>query len=207
MTHDQTSLEAELRELQAASLDEDLLLRLEAAAEGTLTELGHGELRLEKLLRDASPAPLPAEFLSGLESVLQGVPFPVDEKIVLFPKANISPKAVKKRPTWAAAAAVALIGAATALLVPVNKPAGATTAQSGSPVSPATSADHFIPASFNRGVSNVSDEGVVWKNDNQPHQLMRVEYVDKTTLKDKDGRTYQVEQPRVRYMLVPARTD
>jgi hypothetical protein len=207
MTPDQTLLEAELRELHAASLDEELLLRLEAAAEGTLTELGHGELRLEKLLRDASPTRLPAEFLSALESVLQGAPFPVDEKIVLFPKANVSLKFARKRPTWAAAAAVALIGAATALLVPVNTPTGETTARSGSPAFPKTSADNFIPASFNRGVRNVSDEGVVWKNDNQPHQLMRVEYVDKITLKDRNGRTYQAEQPRFRYMLVPARTD
>lgn len=66
---------------------------------------------------------------------------------------------------------------------------------------------NLVPAGFDRGVSQVKDEGLVWKNDTQPHSLMRVEYVDKITLKDRDGRTYQMEQPGFRYMLVPAKTD
>ena len=66
---------------------------------------------------------------------------------------------------------------------------------------------NFVPASFNRGVSEVHDEGVVWKSNNQPHSLVRVVYKDKITLRDKQGRTFQVEQPRVEYMLVPAKTN
>jgi hypothetical protein len=34
-----------------------------------------------------------------------------------------------------------------------------------------------------------------------------VVYKDLVTLKDASGRTVQVEQPRVEYMLVPAKTD
>ena len=75
--------------------------------------------------------------------------------------------------------------------------------------SPAGSSAHgnFIPAGFNRGLSEVHDEGVVWKSNSQPHSVVRVVYKDLVTLKDASGRTVQVEQPRVEYMLVPAKTD
>ncbi|MEO5915485.1 MAG: hypothetical protein ABIS50_14730 [Luteolibacter sp.] len=210
MTPDQTSLEAQLRELQATSLDEALLARLEAAAEGNLTELSHDELRFENLLRTKSPVALAPDFLAKLEAIVRDVPFAVDEKIVLFPKASVAPRKKSNRPMWAAAAAVALIGAATALLMPVDRPTSNFASQpvpSSANISN-VAAENLIPAGFNRGVSNVHDEGVVWKSNSQPHSLMRVEYIDKITLKDpKSGATYQVEQPRARYMLVPEKTD
>ena len=47
----------------------------------------------------------------------------------------------------------------------------------------------------------------MWQTDTQPKSVVRVIYKDKMTLKDDRGRTFQVEQPRVEYLLVPARTD
>jgi len=209
MTHDHTSLETELRELQASSLDEALLLRLEAAADGTLTQLGQAEIRFEAFLRETSPARLPSEFLARLQTVVRDVPFGVNDNIVLFPQISTTAHPHRKTPIWAAAAAVALIGAASALLIPSAKAPGNITRQS-LPISPALpniSSQNFVPASFNRGLSEVHDEGVVWKSNNQPHSLVRVVYKDKITLTDKNGRTFQVEQPRVEYMLVPAKTN
>jgi hypothetical protein len=209
MTHDPSSLEAELRELQAAALDEALLLRLEAAAEGTLTRLTPDEIRFEELLHGISPASLAPDFLAKLETLVHEVPFPADEKIVLFPKANTTVHPRRKRPMWSAAAAVALIGAASALLMPSGK-APVTAARQSAPVSPVVAQPtngNFVPAAFDRGLSEVRDEGVVWKSNNQPHSVVRVVYKDKITLKDKNGRTFQVEQPRVEYMLVPAKTN
>ena len=209
MTPDQLSLETELREFQAAVLDEALLLRLEAAADGTLTQLSHEEIRFEAFLRGTSPARLSPDFLAQLEAIVLEVPFAVDEKIVLFPKANTSIHVRRQRPIWAAAAAVALIGAASALLVPSGR-APATVARQNTPASPPpvtrATGGNLMPATFNRGLSEVHDEGVVWKSNNQPHSLVRVVYKDKITV-TKDGRTYQVEQPRVEYMLVPAKTN
>ena len=209
MTHDPSSLEAQLRELQVSALDEALLSRLEAAADGTLTALSHQEVRFEAVLRKTSPARLSADFLSQLDAIFHEVPFAVNEKIVLFPKANPAVHTRRQRPLWGAAAAVALIGAATALLMPAGKTSnqlGSQMTQASSPVArPANG--NFAPASFNRGVSEVHDEGVVWKSNNQPHSLVRVVYKDKITLRDKQGRTFQVEQPRVEYMLVPAKTN
>jgi hypothetical protein len=207
MTPDQPSLEAELRDLHAATLDEALLARLEAAADGTLTRLSPGESRFEELLRESSPARLSPRFTASLESILSEVPFPVDGKILLFPKAAV--RARQPRPIWGAAAAVALIGAITALMIPAGKAPVNPTRQVAvtSPPVTAPANPNLVPASFNRGLSEVHDEGVVWKSNNQPHTVVRVVYKDLLTLKDTNGRTFQVEQPRVEYMLVPAKTD
>jgi len=218
MNPDQTSLEAELRGLLSQPLDEDFLHRLESCADGTWTSLTPEEARLEGILRKTSPAKLDAGFLAELEKVVQGVPFAVDEKIVLFPKGNqVVPKEREgaRRPMWAAAAAVALIGGVSALLVPVSRTGGGTTIAKNPPVtaSPPRPGDvspalptNYAPASFNSGVSELHDEGTVWKA-NRPHSLMRVIYKDKVTTTDKDGRTYQMESPREGYILVPAQTD
>lgn len=207
MTPDQPSLEAELRELHAATLDEALLTRLEAAAEGMLTQLTPGEIRFETLLCGSSPTRLSPAFLASLESIVHEVPFPVDKKILLFPKASV--RTHRTRPIWGAAAAVALIGAVTALMIPAGKVPVNPTRQAAvtSPPVTASANRNLVPASFNRGLSEVHDEGVVWKSNNQPHTVVRVVYKDRITLKDANGRTFQVEQPRVEYMLVPAKTD
>ncbi len=209
MTPEQASLEAELRELQASPLDEALLARLEAAADDTLTQLSPEELRFEKWLHQSSPMKLSPEFLTSLESIVRDVPFAVDEKVVLFPGANPAAQPRKtQRPLWAAAAAVAIIGALSALVMPAAKSPAHVVAQSN-PTAPNASAanPNFVPASFNRGLSEVHDEGVVWKSNHQAHSVVRVVYKDQITLKDASGRTVQVEQPRVEYMLVPAKTD
>lgn len=209
MTSDPSSLEAQLGELQAATLDEAYLLRLEAAADGTLTQLTPEELRFEALLRETPAAKLSADFMAQLEAIVHETPFAVDEKIVLFPKGNASVPPRRHRPIWGAAAAVALIGAASALLMPSANRPSAVARQSAPPSSSiaATPTGNFIPAGFNRGLSEVHDEGIVWKANKQPHNVVRVVYKDKITLKDENGRTVEVEQPRVEYMLVPAKTD
>jgi hypothetical protein len=208
MTPDPPTLEAELRSLQATPLDDEALLaRLEAAADGTLTELEPQELRFEEFLRHASPARITTDFLAELETIVQHVPFPINEKIVLFPKKNnASPSQQKPYPKWAAAAAVAIIGAASALLILPAKNSNPSIAQAA-PTFISQKAANLVPASFNRDLGEVSEEGIVWKSNNQPHRVLRVAYKDQTTLKDSAGRTFQVEQPRVEYILVPAKTD
>lgn len=209
MTHDLTSLEMDLHELQACALDEVLLLRLEAAADGTWAELSPEEIRFENSLREISPAVLAPDFLATLEGVVAPLPFTVNENIVLFPKAKSTTPTRKSRPIWGAAAAVALIGAVTALLIPTAKPPQKIAQQApiSAPANAATSVGNLVPASFNRGLSGVSDEGIVWKSNTHPHSVVRVSYEEKITLKDEMGGSYQVVRPRVQYMLVPAKTD
>ena len=209
MTHDHSSLEAELRDLKAVALDESFLTRLEASADGTWTIPSHQEIRFEESLRKIPPARLPGDFMAELEKIVAKTSFPANGNIVRFPTISTTPPVRRQRPIWGAAAAVAIIGAATALLMPTGSPSAnhgrqvAAAAPSVSNVAPR----NFVPASFNSNLSEVHDEGVIWKSNNQPHSVVRVVYKDKVILKDADGRTVQVEQPRVEYMLVPAKTD
>ena len=206
MNSDHSSLEADLRQLQAAALDPALLARLESAADGSLTRLSPEEIRFESHLRQILPLALTANFMARLESVVRDTPSTGADVIVPFPKAPVTRRS---RPWWASAAAVALIGAASALLIPAGK-SPEPLARRSSPVSqPVTRAagGNLVPAAFDRGVSEVHDAGIVWQTDTQPKSVVRVIYKDKMTLKDDRGRTFQVEQPRVEYLLVPARTD
>jgi hypothetical protein len=209
MTPDQPSLEAELRDLKAVGLDESFLTRLEASADGTWTELTCQEIRFEESLRKNSAAPLPADLMAELERIVAKVPFPAEVNILPFPAAITAPPRRRQRPMWSAAAAVAIIGAATALLVPTGRTpenhSRQVTAAAPSVASPAPR--NFVPAGFNTNLSEVHDEGVIWKSNNQPHSVVRIVYKDQMILKDANGRTVQVEQPRVEYMLVPAKTD
>ena len=209
MKNDPSILEEELRKLQAAPLDQALLGRLEASADGTWTELTHQEIRFENFLREVSPAKLPADFLTSLEAITGGVHFPVDGKLIIFPNTNTAPRKRGQRSMWGAAAAVAIIGAISALLIPTASNPNKTSQVAIRIPPPANSikAANFVPASYNRGLSEVHDEGVVWKSNNEPHRVMRVVYMDHVTLKDANGRTMEVQQPRVEYMLVPAKTD
>lgn len=209
MSLDTTSLEADLRSLRPAALDESLLARLEASSSATWTELDPMEVKFEQQLRNTAPAKLPAGLMASLEAATDGVPFSNQKKIVRFPGKEASAPPSHNRSWWAAAAAVALTGAVTALLVPNHQPA-TTTADThpkiqSAPLAPGNS--RLIPAGFNRGLSQASDEGVILQSGNQPHRVLKVVYTDRVTLKDAQGKTYQVEQPRVEYILVPAKTD
>lgn len=211
MSSDPSNLEDELRTLLAAPLDDALLERLEAAVDGTWTHVTAEEARIENFLRASKPSALDPEFLGRLESVTAGVHFAIDEKVVLFPVGSSSRSQPKKNshPIWAAAAAVALIGGLSALMVPMaeKKPqANLASAPVPPPSTFSSENPNFVPASFDRGLKEVHDEGVIWKS-NEPRRVMKVVYKDHITYKDANGRTVEVEQPRVEYLLVPARTD
>lgn len=210
MPDDLATLEAELGRCCSAALDEELMQRLEACAGGIMEKLNSNEVQFEKILGRSRPAGLDADFLARLEAVVHEIPFAVDEKIVIFPKAAVTHARQDSRPSWSAAAAVAVIGAVSAFFVPTGKAPDAIVRQESTPP-PATRLaapfPNFAPASFNRGVSEVRDEGVVWESRNQPLTRVRVVYMDRIILKDARGRTVVVEQPRVEYMMLPAKTD
>ena len=206
---DPNNLESDLRQLQPAALDDSLLDRLDACADGTWTDLDPAEIAFEKQLRGISPAGLPPALTASLEAALTGIPFPKVEKIVPFPKRDAA-EPRRNRGWWSAAAVVALSGALAALLVPVSHDKG-TTAAVPPQHTPAPAAgqgdDRLIPAGFNSGVSEASNKGVIWQDNNHAHRVLKVVYTDRVTLKDANGATYQVEQPRVEYILVPAKAD
>ena len=212
ISSDTKELEQALRDLDPAALDQGFLARLGAAAEGHLVILTEAEIRFEKSLAGHVPAVLSPEFMRSLESVVAGVQFPVNNKIVLFPKTaplQKRPAARRNRPMWAAAAAVALIGGSAALLLPERAPGNSTLARNPSTTTaPSTSGpSNYTPYVFNTGFSDARDEGVSWHQADKPHRVVRVTYIDRITMKNAKGETFVVERPRTEVMLVPEKMD
>lgn len=211
MTHDPSTLENELKNLRPAALDDTLLARMESCAAGSWTHLDPTEIAFEKELRAIAPAALPADLTARLEQLLSPTPFTTEEKIVVFPNATSTRH--RHRGSWAAAAAVALMGAFAAWFVPNPTPTKDLAAKppvhtpSSDPTPSSIDTKQLVPASFNRNLSEASDHGVIWQPDNRPHRVLKVVYHESVTFKDAEGRTYQIEQPRVEYIIVPAKTD
>lgn len=213
MSFDPSSIESDLCRMRASSLDESLLARLEACAEDSWTKLSPNESAFEHQLQSHAPSALPPALMTSLLDQVSAVPFPGERNIVRFPATPAvetgAPEPRRQHAWWGVAAAVAIAGALSALMVPTGT-TGSQPVSNNTPPSnaPAASASHsLIPAGFNRGLADASDEGVIWQKDNRPHRVLRVVYQDRVTLKDANGHTYQVEQPRVEYILVPAKTD
>jgi hypothetical protein len=183
--HDDTShLEAELLKLRPAGSHDQLIDRLEACALGDWSEPLDDELELEEKLRPNAPARLDPALMASLEAICTAIPFPKEKNIVGFPKSKSRPP-TSKRGQLAAAAAIALLGAATALLIPMkgNNPAAAA---SNMPSSQAAQPSNAIltPASFKRGLTAASDEGVVWQSNQRPQRVLKFTYQDCATLRD-----------------------
>ncbi|MFZ9941675.1 MAG: hypothetical protein ACO3F7_05940 [Luteolibacter sp.] len=206
--HDDTShLEAELRKLRPSGPHDQLIDRLERCALGDWSEPLDAELDFEEKLRAESPARLDPALMASLEAICTAIPFPKEKNIVGFPKTKALPPA-SKRGQYAAAAAIALLGAATALLYPIKESNPSSMAKNAPADEFArTNGPTLTPASFKRGLTAASDEGVVWQAKQGPHRVLKFTYQDCATLRDDKGRTYEVEQPRVEYLFVPAKTD
>ena len=218
MSEDLTSLENELRKLRPAALDEALVDRLDQCAAGAWQFSNALELEFEQRMRSHETAPLDEAMTQRLLACVGDLPFPAEPpKILPFP--NIAPATPRRKNAsrhWAAAAAVALFGALAGFLVPHaerGKTPASTAGRSQSveqvqtrqTTPPAPSP--LVPAGYGRGLSEATDEGVVFNEECRPHRVLKFVYQERVTLKDADGRTYEVERPRVEYLIVPAKTD
>lgn len=207
-----TIAEERLANVQPGRLDEDFMSRLIASADGSLTELTEEEIRFEAYLKIIAPCRLSRSAQATLLELVAETPFHVDEKIVLFHKSNTrkaTTAAGSRRLHLATAAAVALLGALTALVTPSNAPedtaSNSPTHVSTARVSPVSNA--FSPAGFNRNLKNTRDEGVIWSNPQGPHRVLRFTYMDQVTLRNENGDLIQVEQPREELVIIPEKVD
>jgi hypothetical protein len=210
MNHDPSSLDAALQGLRATPLEAALLQRLEAAADGTLTQLSPAEVRFEDTLQQFAPTALDPDFMARLLATTHDVPFPMDEKILPFPQIHQPAAGRQKSPQWAAAAAVALIGGLAALMLPGREGQELSSQPRkdlASTVTPQGWSKNLVPTAFDRGVSELSHEGVFLNSENHPLNVIKIVYKDLVTLKDEQGRSIQVEQPRVEYLSAPAKLD
>ncbi|MEI8039697.1 MAG: hypothetical protein WCJ14_15055 [Verrucomicrobiota bacterium] len=209
MSSDLSSMESALRQLRPARPDAALLARLEACTDNSWTEPQPATRGLVNQLGRLAPSPLPAALLAALTATLDTVAPPGEPKIISFPSARTATPHHPRR-WWGAAAAVALIGGVAALYAPIHHATGPLAAAPHAPnqaTLPTRPTGPLIPASFNRGLTEAHDEGVIWPSNDQARRVLKVVYRDRVTLKDASGRTYQVDRPRVEYILVPANAD
>ena len=215
MSDDFQELEAALGGLRPVALDRMLLARLADATAGPLTSLNPAEASFENSLRQIQPAALTPALMAALEATLTRGAAPAAPAIVPFPQSAAHHPRHAHRPMLAAAAAVALLGAAAALFLPGkgSPHMAATPASRPAPTQPFTTpppspnSQNFVPAAFNTGLSQASDVGVIWQTKNQPQRVVKVVYWDRVTLVNPDGRKIECEVPRIEYILDPEKID
>lgn len=208
MSSDITTLESQLGKLRPSAPSAALLDRLEACAADVWQETNRIEQSNAESLATHRPAALPPALAESLHATLSNVEFPQESKIVPFPAKDTS--RTRTRPAWLSAVAlVALCGVLAALLVPVSEKSNTVATTPKLPAAAeGTATTELVPAGFRRGLSEASDEGVVWQAPDRAHRVLRVVYKDTVTMRDEQtGRVYQIEEPRVEYILVPAKID
>lgn len=222
MQHIPSIEEQKLSKLAPAPLDHGFLARLTACAEGTSTELTAEETDFEASLRHLKPRTIPATLSATLLTTLSEAPFAVDDKIVLFNGKGRPSTAQGKRKILsfhiAAAAAVALLGTITALMLPSHtgtSPLTASPAGSPPPSLEEVSVPYIPPsdnttiaaASFDTRLSESKDHGVIWKSAFQPQRIMRFTYTDEVTVENEHGQKMNVKLPRIEYVIIPEKVD
>jgi len=197
MNCEDAMLEQTLRGQLPARLDHKVFSRMLAALESASMPVDAVDHELEGWLATQTPARLPDSLMVRLAEVPapKVVPIPIARRVIPFRR-------------YAAVAAVAMFGAAAALLAPIGDKGSRATADAepATPVLPLTQVREFVPAGYARGLSEARDEGVIWR-DNAPHRILRIVYTDTLTLTNEDGEIVEVEQPRVEYIVVPEKID
>lgn len=212
MNSEFSDIEAQLAGMRPQRLDDELSLRLKGLLDRGGLELSDDELAFEHDLLAMRPVALSPRQFSAFAGLLDEVPAaapPVESsKVIEFPAVQR-----RQRPLWASAAAVAILGAFTALMLPKGKPNRAETvvvqntpvASLAAPGLAAADSPNIVPAGFNRGIQSAQDQGVVWHG-GRGTRVVKVEYLDKAVIQ-KDGKKVEVQQPRVEYLVVPENVD
>ncbi len=205
-------LENELKGLRPAAPDAACLDRLLAAVEGRLQVSELSTSGIESRLAAMQPAAMSPVLLDKMLETVTRVPFPVSDKVVLFPgAAKPAAKSASRRPWYAAAAAVAVAGAFTAMMVdksPVTSPVSGPVAKDFTPLPKIrnnVSENGIVSAST--GLQDATDQGVRWTRDGKPMRMVRVEYKDRMKVLNNEGKVIEVEVPRFEYLFVPEKID
>lgn len=201
-------IEDALKAIRPASLAPASMDRFLAAVEGRGLAADPALGSLESTLGSMTPRAVRIEATDAMLATVSAVPFPVDEKVVLFPGSpKAAEKSVSRRPWYAAAAAVAVAGAFSAMMVEQPRVKTGSSFASVESRIPSRQPTGFVPASVGSGLEEARDEGVMWTNDGKPVRMVRVIYMDKAKYRNAQGEIIEVERPRVEYLMVPEKID
>lgn len=201
---DLTGIEAQLAGMRPLRMDDELTSRLAGLLDGGVAQSAE-DLAFERELRGLTPVQMPPQLFAACAALVDEAPVAAPApNVVEFPAAKRN-----QRPLWVSAAAVAMLGAFTAMMLPNGKTTQVAQAKTPS-VSPSPAitprGDSIVPAGFNRGLQSAQDQGVVWQN-GKGNRVVRVEYLDKAVIQQKDGKKVEVQTPRVEYLVVPENVD
>jgi len=229
LSEDLLELEQQLGRLMPMNISAELFSRLECsmtdAGDHTLSALESFE-KLEIHLQQIAPSTMPGNMIERMVSAMDNwhERVPVEEKLVDFDTGYQSRKKARKRyglGMLSSAAAVAILGAVTALMMTgfLKK---APTADSVAKAYPGNSLlnesnlvfagssksgeDLLKQESLTHKITNTIDQGVVLAGQNMPHRCIRVEYVDRVKVRAADGREVMITRPGVEYVLIPVET-
>lgn len=219
MEYNQQELESRLAGMCPSAPDAALLDCVELAAASDLLHLTPIEAALERRLHAFRPAQVPNRVAVVFLATVGDMEFPKERNLIPFP-GKAAPltnqcRHPRKR-MYAAAAAVALLGGLSALLIPIHGNTNAFAKNNNPPRTPnppVTSQitqgtrQGFVPASFGRGVADVKENGVVWDKAGRPCRVVRVIYMDYATMVNYKGERVKTVQPRIEYLLVPEKMD
>jgi hypothetical protein len=170
-------------------------------------------LELEEELRSFAPTAISADVVSRMVSAMES--WETSEeiadveggvgKVVAFPSDSSSHKRQRSswHPTWAAAAAVAIVGALGALVVPQSNSNGAgVTAMAGLGPVPLLRQASLVPVKAERNVSSM-DAGVISDRKGTPYQVLRVIRQEEANFEGANNVGLKISRPKVDYFVVP----
>jgi hypothetical protein len=205
MDEDFQELEATLKGMRPVAPDAACMDRLLAALERRTPAV---DVTMERELGKLSPSALDRGVQERLLETVSRVPFPVNEKVVLFPgKSKPVEKAPARRSWLGAAAAVAVLGGFSALMMGPQQGTPRVAGKGGTETPASPSAKELVPASVGSKVSEAQDEGLIWTRDGKPMRRVKVIYMDKVKYAGEDGKIVEMERPRVEWILVPEKID
>lgn len=165
-------------------------------------------LELEEELRAIAPRELSEDLLSRMVTAMEGWQGAPDAeeasqaagKIIAFP-ATQKKKASSWHPTWAAAAAVALLGALGATLLPDASNQGVTAMGELGPV-PLLRQASLVPVSGERVVSAMN-AGTTSDRHGTPYQVIQVVTRQEANFKGDKNVDLKISRPQVETYIVP----
>lgn len=200
-----------------SGLSADFFERLVSCAEETIEILPIELRKIEEELKELSLSKIPVSLEFCIMRILGDTHFSVDDKVVLFSQPSAHRNFTKKKKPFYSfkiipiAAGITLTTslffwwssndqAGTKLTQIEKVPLSSKNIELGKDIK-------LSPSSFVSHLRDTHDEGTVWHENNQPHRVVRMTYLDQATMNVSNGHPIYVKAPRVEYVVIPEKID
>jgi hypothetical protein len=199
-------IEALLKKLQPVKVGSETLMRFDNAMNGVLPVITPEIRQIEAFCSSFEITELDPKLNQKLEEILFNVPYPITDKVILFPRGHsenrVKQPSAKRKNHYYVFAAVATIGGLLALITPLRKESLGKIPQNISMNSSGLN-NGIVTTNFGTGVKNLKDEGVIWSKNEQPSRAIRVNYQDRVLVRDAQGIERMLLVPREELVILP----